>query len=51
MCVCARMHTHAHEVQKKVWDLLDLELRVAVSYLKWMLGTELRSPYKNSTCS
>lgn len=27
-----------------VWDSLELELQVVLSYLTWVLGTELGSP-------
>ena len=45
MCVfeCMHMCEGVHRSQKRVLDLLELELQAVVSCPTWILGTELRS--------
>lgn len=41
MCGSVHMSAGIHGGQKKVSDLLELELQVIVRHLTWVLGTEL----------
>lgn len=50
MCVCvfAYVHVGAHRSEKKVLGPLELELQVALSYVLWVLRTELGSSARAS---
>lgn len=47
----AMSYTGVHRGQKRMLGLLRAVVKAAVSFLAWVLGTQIGSFWKSSTCS